>query len=289
SAYAYVSASASASAYASASTSASASAAAAAHASAYAAAHASASASASASANANASAYAFAFAAEDYARILRNASRKKLKYLSDNPNALNNLAKENINFSLDAAEKFSRFAKAVLEYRMVHERAEEPLPEHVKQKLESDINKIKSSLKNIKKLADAAKGNDTWTVHRNRAEQIVGITREKIWPVLERGIQDFFENPTEEKMVFIRELASAAGSIQLSVAATATSLADAEDAAQLAHAALETTAKIVNDSKAYWDNCWFTELGKENLTWSVQAAEKIAQFARAARDWRAIH
>ncbi|MFI0348667.1 MAG: hypothetical protein ACH346_07895, partial [Chthoniobacterales bacterium] len=91
-------------------------------------------------------------------------------------------------------------------------------------------------------------------------------------------------------ILLVQELAAAAGSTQLSIAAMATFSEEAEDAIEATHITSEATQKMIQNLKdqGLWsNNHYITELGRINLTWSLQAGEKIAEFARAVREWRA--
>src|SRR3990167_1876546 len=165
---------------------------------------------------------------------------------------------------------------------------------------------IKANAAETKVLAAQPCG-DSWSDKRNRADEVMTMIRNKVWPCVSEAMKAFIAHPSEARMldasasVYIYASASASASASAyayayasasasayayayAYAATASkffaeSSAEAVDSAKI-FKTLETRNNGVLDLLNNYPN-WFSDAGIENITWSVQSARETAAFEHA--------
>ncbi|HLB33645.1 MAG TPA: hypothetical protein VJK54_05360 [Chthoniobacterales bacterium] len=138
---------------------------------------------------------------------------------------------------------------------------------------------------------------DNWEAKRDRADAMMTMIRNKVWPCISEAMKAFIAFPSEARMRDASASASASASAYASASASASasayasayastvskicaeSAAEAADSAQIFEAIEESNILALEITKKYPHN--FTDTGKENIVWYLQASRETANFARA--------
>jgi len=162
--------------------------------------------------------------------------------------------KANVAWVAESTEEMSQFVTAVLDFKskqlgFIAERAKPLSPEKIKEK---------ANLAEIKALAAKPCGS-RWTDKRDRANEIMKMTREKLGSPVSAAMRAFMANPSPET---------------LAAAHPASARMDDEEAAEAAEIA-EVFAQTARAAAAYWRNS--NSLIQQNET----ITREVAAFARA--------